>query len=52
MGIEVVVEGLTKSFGRHVVWRDVSLSLPPGEVSVMSGPPGPARRCSSSRWSA
>jgi phospholipid/cholesterol/gamma-HCH transport system ATP-binding protein len=40
MGIEVVVEGLTKSFGRHVVWRDVSLSLPPGEVSVMLGPSG------------
>ena len=28
MGIEVVVDGLTKSFGHHVVWRDVSLSLP------------------------
>jgi phospholipid/cholesterol/gamma-HCH transport system ATP-binding protein len=40
MGIEVVVEGLTKSFGRHVVWRDVSLSLPAGEVSVMLGPSG------------
>src|SRR6516225_6007307 len=40
MGIEVVVEGLTKSFGQHVVWRDVSLSLPPGEVSVMLGPSG------------
>jgi phospholipid/cholesterol/gamma-HCH transport system ATP-binding protein len=40
MGIEVVVEGLTKSFGHHVVWRDVSLSLPPGEVSVMLGPSG------------
>ena len=40
MGIEVVVEGLTKSFGRHVVWRDVTLSLPPGEVSVMLGPSG------------
>jgi phospholipid/cholesterol/gamma-HCH transport system ATP-binding protein len=40
MGIEVVVEGLTKSFGRHVVWRDISLSLPPGEVSVMLGPSG------------
>jgi phospholipid/cholesterol/gamma-HCH transport system ATP-binding protein len=40
MGIEVVVEGLTKSFGRHVVWRDVSLALPPGEVSVMLGPSG------------
>jgi phospholipid/cholesterol/gamma-HCH transport system ATP-binding protein len=40
MGIEVVVEGLTKSFGRHVVWRDVSLALPAGEVSVMLGPSG------------
>jgi phospholipid/cholesterol/gamma-HCH transport system ATP-binding protein len=40
MGIEVVVEGLTKSFGRHTVWRDVTLTLPPGEVSVMLGPSG------------
>ena len=40
MGIEVVVDGLTKSFGHHVVWHDVSLSLPPGEVSVMLGPSG------------
>src|SRR5579859_1529185 len=40
MGTEVVVEGLTKSFGRHVVWRDVSLSLPAGEVNVMLGPSG------------
>jgi phospholipid/cholesterol/gamma-HCH transport system ATP-binding protein len=40
MGIEVVVEGLTKSFGRRNVWRDVTLTLPPGEVSVMLGPSG------------
>src|SRR5215467_4032247 len=40
MGIEVVVEGLSKSFGRHLVWQDVSLSLPAGEVSVMLGPSG------------
>src|SRR5690349_6585225 len=40
MGTEVVVEGLTKSFGRHVVWRDISLSLPAGEVSVLLGPSG------------
>src|SRR5258708_10612320 len=40
MGIEVVVEGLTKSFGSHVVWQDVSLTLPAGEVSVMLGPSG------------
>src|ERR1700751_3476262 len=40
MGIEVVIEGLTKSFGRQTVWRDVTLSLPAGEVSVMLGPSG------------
>jgi len=40
MGIEVVVDGLTKSFGRHTVWRDVTLTLPAGEVSVMLGPSG------------
>ena len=40
MGIEVVVEGLTKSFGRRSVWRDVTLTLPSGEVSVMLGPSG------------
>jgi phospholipid/cholesterol/gamma-HCH transport system ATP-binding protein len=40
MGIQVEVEGLTKSFGRHTVWRDVSLTLPAGEVSVMLGPSG------------
>ncbi|AEW95588.1 MULTISPECIES: ABC transporter ATP-binding protein [Streptomycetaceae] len=40
MGIEVVVEGLTKSFGSQNVWQDVTLTLPPGEVSVMLGPSG------------
>jgi phospholipid/cholesterol/gamma-HCH transport system ATP-binding protein len=40
MGIEVVVEGLSKSFGRQTVWRDVSLTLPAGEVSVLLGPSG------------
>jgi phospholipid/cholesterol/gamma-HCH transport system ATP-binding protein len=40
MGIEVVVEGLTKSFGRQVIWQDVTLTLPAGEVSVMLGPSG------------
>jgi phospholipid/cholesterol/gamma-HCH transport system ATP-binding protein len=40
MGTEVVVEGLTKSFGREPVWRDVTLTLPAGEVSVMLGPSG------------
>jgi phospholipid/cholesterol/gamma-HCH transport system ATP-binding protein len=40
MGIEVIVEGLTKSFGTQTVWQDVTLTLPPGEVSVMLGPSG------------
>src|SRR3954452_6773837 len=40
MGAEVVVEGLTKSFGRQVIWRDVTLTLPAGEISVMLGPSG------------
>jgi phospholipid/cholesterol/gamma-HCH transport system ATP-binding protein len=40
VGIEVRVEGLTKSFGRQLVWGDVSLTLPPGEISVLLGPSG------------
>ena len=40
MGVEVTVEGLTKSFGKQVIWTDVTLTLPPGEISVMLGPSG------------
>ncbi|MGW7053022.1 ABC transporter ATP-binding protein [Streptomyces sp. NPDC054887] len=40
MGTEVVVEGLTKSFGKQKVWQDVTLTLPAGEISVMLGPSG------------
>ncbi|HEV7896701.1 MAG TPA: ABC transporter ATP-binding protein [Planosporangium sp.] len=40
MGVEVRVEGLTKSFGGHPVWADVSLTLPAGEISVLLGPSG------------
>src|SRR4051812_8884422 len=40
MGAEVVVEGLTKSFGRQAIWRDVTLTLPAGEISVLLGPSG------------
>jgi len=40
MGTEVVVENLTKSFGRQTIWHDVTLTLPPGEISVMLGPSG------------
>ncbi|RLK53835.1 ABC transporter ATP-binding protein [Actinokineospora cianjurensis] len=40
MGVEVVVEGLGKSFGTQAIWRDVTLTLPAGEVSVLLGPSG------------
>ena len=40
MGAEVVVESLSKSFGRQRIWHDVTLTLPAGEVSVMLGPSG------------
>jgi phospholipid/cholesterol/gamma-HCH transport system ATP-binding protein len=40
VGVEVGVEGLTKSFGGQPVWADVSLTLPAGEISVLLGPSG------------
>jgi phospholipid/cholesterol/gamma-HCH transport system ATP-binding protein len=40
VGVEIQVQGLTKSFGRQVIWQDVSLTLPAGEISVMLGPSG------------
>lgn len=39
-GVEVSVEGLSKSFGKANIWSDVTLTLPPGEVSVLLGPSG------------
>ena len=40
MGVAVQVEGLTKSFGSQNIWSDVTLTLPPGEISVLLGPSG------------
>jgi ABC-type transporter Mla maintaining outer membrane lipid asymmetry ATPase subunit MlaF len=40
VGVEIRVEGLTKSFGRQVIWEDVSLTMPAGEISVLLGPSG------------
>ncbi len=40
MGVEVAVEGLSKSFGEQTIWRDVTLTLPRGEISVLLGPSG------------
>jgi phospholipid/cholesterol/gamma-HCH transport system ATP-binding protein len=40
VGVEIEVEGLTKTFGSQVIWKDVTLNLPEGEISVMLGPSG------------
>jgi phospholipid/cholesterol/gamma-HCH transport system ATP-binding protein len=40
VGVEVAVHELTKSFGRQTIWGDVTLTLPPGEVSALLGPSG------------
>ena len=40
VGVEVAVQGLTKSFGSQRIWQDVSLTLPAGEVSALLGPSG------------
>jgi phospholipid/cholesterol/gamma-HCH transport system ATP-binding protein len=40
MGVEIQIEGLTKSFGRQLIWGDVTLTVPAGEICVMLGPSG------------
>jgi ABC-type oligopeptide transport system ATPase subunit len=40
VGVDVRVEGLTKSFGRQLIWGDVTLTIPAGEICVMLGPSG------------
>ncbi|WP_235736332.1 ABC transporter ATP-binding protein [Nocardioides alcanivorans] len=40
MGVEIKIDELTKSFGKQLIWGDVSLTIPAGEVSVMLGPSG------------
>jgi phospholipid/cholesterol/gamma-HCH transport system ATP-binding protein len=40
MGVEIAVEGLTKSFGKQLIWKDVTLTIPAGEICVMLGPSG------------
>ncbi|MEO5708567.1 MAG: ABC transporter ATP-binding protein [Nocardioidaceae bacterium] len=40
MGVEIKVENLTKSFGKALIWKDVSLTVPAGEICVMLGPSG------------
>ena len=40
MGVEIKIEDLSKSFGKQLIWGDVTLTVPAGEVSVMLGPSG------------
>jgi phospholipid/cholesterol/gamma-HCH transport system ATP-binding protein len=40
VGVEVRVEGLTKSFGSQSIWAGLDLTLPAGEISVLLGPSG------------
>ena len=40
MGVAIEIEGLTKSFGKQLIWGDVTLTVPPGEICVMLGPSG------------
>nr|WP_221194962.1 ATP-binding cassette domain-containing protein [Hoyosella altamirensis] len=40
VGVEVAVEGLTKTFGSQNIWSDVTFTLPVGEVSALLGPSG------------
>ncbi|MFJ9390478.1 ABC transporter ATP-binding protein [Nocardioides sp. NPDC101246] len=40
MGVEIKIEELTKSFGKQLIWKDVTLTVPAGEICVMLGPSG------------
>ena len=40
MGVAIEVNGLSKSFGSSVIWEDVSMTIPAGELSVILGPSG------------
>ncbi|MFT4082240.1 MAG: ABC transporter ATP-binding protein [Nocardioides sp.] len=40
MGVDIAIDGLTKSFGKQLIWGDVTLTVPAGEICVMLGPSG------------
>jgi ABC transport permease subunit len=40
VGGSVEVIGLSKTYGRQNIWHDVTLALPPGEITAMMGPSG------------
>src|SRR5204863_32003 len=40
MGVGIEINNLTKSFGKQLIWGDVTLTVPAGEICVMLGPSG------------
>jgi phospholipid/cholesterol/gamma-HCH transport system ATP-binding protein len=40
VGVEIKVENLSKAFGKDLIWGDVTLTIPAGEICVMLGPSG------------
>jgi phospholipid/cholesterol/gamma-HCH transport system ATP-binding protein len=40
VGVEIAITDLTKSFGKQLIWGDVTLTVPAGEICVMLGPSG------------
>ena len=40
MGGTVEVRGLSKTYGRQNIWRDVTVTLPQGEITALLGPSG------------
>ena len=40
MGVDIKIEHLTKHFGKQLIWGDVTLTLPAGQICVMLGPSG------------
>ena len=52
LGVEVVVDGLTKSFGGQTIGATSPCPFRPARSASCWGRPAPARRCSSSLWSA
>jgi phospholipid/cholesterol/gamma-HCH transport system ATP-binding protein len=40
MGVEIEIKDLTKSFGKQLIWGDVTMTIPAGEICVMLGPSG------------
>lgn len=35
VGVEIKVDNLTKRFGKQLIWGDVSLTIPAGEICAL-----------------